>query len=101
MAYFDSPKNKALWNKELNELKKQRELRAQGLENAATEKAVKHETKRAIQHEGPEREKISYKELLAEETASIQNAKKSKIAEKKLERQRETTVDLHLKGPSL
>ena len=48
MAYFDSPKNRALWNKELNELRKQRELRAQGLDESLNRRMEEREAAKEI-----------------------------------------------------
>ncbi|MCQ2517790.1 MAG: hypothetical protein MJ119_03425 [Lachnospiraceae bacterium] len=105
MAYFDSPKNRALWNKELNELRKQRELRAQGLDESLNRRMEEREAAKEVTMETAYRERTSYKELLAEETASIQNARKERVAEKKLEKTKESQkaakVDLHLSGKSL
>ena len=101
----DSPKNRALWNKELNELRKQRELRAQGLDESLNRRMEEREAAKEVTMETAYRERTSYKELLAEETASIQNARKERVAEKKLEKTKESQkaakVDLHLSGKSL
>lgn len=92
MAYFDSPKNRALWDKELNELRKEKEARAKGhgrhnfqgskpqemqrmqpsFESSdVNEKAFAQE---AV-YSGPMRERTSYRQLLAEEAASVRAAR--------------------------
>ena len=64
MGYFDSPKNRALWDIELKELKKEKQERqvhgapAPGRAQAASREASVY------------RERTSYKELLAEENAA-------------------------------
>lgn len=97
MAYFDSPKNRALWDKELAELRKQKEARAKGgerNENTAEQKNHQMEAEVDILHQmaaGPIRERTSYKELLAEEAASIRDMKKERDMTKAV--QKETSLD--------
>ena len=66
MAYFDSSKNRALWEIELQNLKKLRAERAAG----------KHVVKSAAQQQTAERSRVrmTYQELLQEETLAAQKA---------------------------
>jgi hypothetical protein len=64
MGYFDSPKNRAMWNRELDTLRKERQARKDGVQpqpSAARESAPKLE-----------RERVTYDQLLAEERAARQ-----------------------------
>lgn len=59
MAYFDSPKNRAMWNKELAGLKAEKEERAKnGYQAKSAVKNVNKESK-----DNPRRRKINLKEL--------------------------------------
>lgn len=60
MGYFDSTKNRALWEIELQNLKKLREERASG-------KDVRTEKKSAVQKSDRQVVRMTYKELLREE----------------------------------
>lgn len=97
MAYFDSPKNRALWDKELAELRKQKEARAKGTEkkeNTAEQKSHQMDAEVSHIHQmeaGPIRERTSYKELLAEEAASIRDMKKEREMTKAV--QKDTSLD--------
>lgn len=63
MAYFDSPKNRALWEIELKKLKEEKEFRSQnkGLDLAHLKEERLHKQMDAV------RKKTSYKELVMEE----------------------------------
>jgi chorismate mutase len=62
MAYFDSPKNRAFWSRELDQLRTLREARKNGLDDESV--------KRATRTRGdPFRERTSFRELMAEERA--------------------------------
>lgn len=83
MAYFDSPKNRAFWNKELEGLKKQRAAYENGVEEIK-EKSVE------VSSDGFLRERISFAELNEEEYGKKPEAlympmQKSKIKEAHLE----------------
>ena len=70
MAYFDSPKNRALWEKELSTLRKMKEERQSGRVPAPTASREKTEMNMRNLH-NMHRVRTSYKELLAEETAEV------------------------------
>ena len=85
MSYFDSPKNKAIWERELRELKK--EKRKREVNGYKPEKGEVNET----QTKNPFRKKITFLELEA-----------SVIPQKKTEtrsRQRTVTQTKSLKNP--
>ena len=63
MAYFDSPKNRALWEVELNKLRREKALRSQGQSGEA---AVSHTGPEKDGGQQPTRVRTSYKELLEE-----------------------------------
>ncbi|MBO5199416.1 MAG: hypothetical protein J6B85_13030 [Lachnospiraceae bacterium] len=65
MGYFDSPKNRAIWEIELKELKKEKQNR-----RLAGEEGPRKTSVQAAKEEIPGRERTSYKELLAEENAA-------------------------------
>lgn len=86
MAYFDSSKNRALWEIELQELKRQRADRQAG----KTSGIVKREPVKTLT--GREPVKMSYADLLKEEAAAGKHSpKRERTAqrEKQRERQRE------------
>ena len=71
MAYFDSPKNRALWNKELASLRKMKEDRQSGKVPAVTAEASEKPDMSMRNLRNMHRVRTSYKELLAEETSEI------------------------------
>lgn len=71
MGYFDSPKNRAMWNIELSQLKQEREARKNGDFRTRQE----HTAQQVKEASGPKRERVTYKQLLAEEQAG----KKSRL----------------------
>ena len=89
MSYFDSPKNRALWEKELATLRKIKEARANGSEydkNDAGKTDVSIERNRGIENArsnenvrsavvDSNRIRTSYKQLLLEEAASVRKKK--------------------------
>lgn len=86
MAYFDSSKNRALWEIELQGLKKQRADRQAG----KTSGEIRRETVKV--KTGKEPVKMSYADLLKEEAASAKRSPKRERTvqmEKQRERQRE------------
>ncbi len=66
MAYFDSPKNRALWEIELKKLREEKEFRSQnkGLDLAHLKEDRLQKQMDAV------RKKTSYKELVMEEEAA-------------------------------
>ena len=66
MAYFDSPKNRALWEIELKKLREEKEQRSQN--KGADLTRLKEE--RLQKRENAVRKKTSYKELVMEEEAA-------------------------------
>ena len=99
MAFFDSPKNRALWDKELAELRKEKEARAKGTSKHSAankdnrEERISREMAKSSKgnndiafefreempmYDGPVRERTSYKQLLAEEAASVRAAREGK-----------------------
>lgn len=90
MSYFDDPKNKAAWDKELAALKKEKEARISRMA-AAGEKQERSMHEPAFESERdisdtPTREKITYAQLLMEESMAIQ-AKKSTTAQRTLQKE--------------
>jgi len=85
MGYFDSTKNRALWEIELQNLRKLRAERAAG-KHVTVEPAVT----RALSGKAPVR--MTYQDLLREEAASHKNPKKDRqiAMEAAKERQKET-----------
>lgn len=82
MAYFDSPKNRALWAKELATLRKEKERRAEcvrnGIDPLAGKKAVEAEAKKEkAVTKNVLRERTSYKALLREEAAELKSKRAS------------------------
>ncbi len=69
MAYFDSSKNRALWEIRLKELRAERAAREAGEERST---AFKEHQPTA----SPSRVRVSYKELLAEEAKDGMNRKR-------------------------
>lgn len=76
MAYFDSPKNQAIWKIELASLRKEREERAKG--NYKPQKTVQT----ARQADGAHRRQISFAELSRQEGEAARTAGKRKDRER-------------------
>lgn len=96
MSYFDSPKNQALWKKELSDLKKQKELRKQGLDKPiAKSDEPSVATERSY---NKNREKTSYQELLREEAEAVKSARAEK---KERMAQRVRTRETEKKAPEM
>ena len=86
MGYFDSQKNKALWEIELQNLRKLRAERAAG-KHVTAEKTIDR------QLTGKEPVRMTYQELLKEEAAAVQKTPKKErqmAMEAAKERQKET-----------
>ena len=71
MAYFDSPKNRALWDKELSSLRKERQERLEAPKHKQEEMRQKLEESKKAAVTPVFRARTSYKELLAEEARAI------------------------------
>lgn len=69
MAYFDSSKNRALWEIRLSELRKEREIRQAGGTSTAFEEQAQREMS------GTTRVRITYEELLKEEAMASEKNK--------------------------
>ena len=76
MGYFDSPKNRAIWNRELDRLKEEKELRRQGLSGSRAAQE-KEDTKPRQAHPG---ERITFRQLLADEQSKRQGIREQKRA---------------------
>ena len=72
MAYFDSTKNRALWEIRLAELKKERAAREAGSGTGAGLTQTQPQVKTA----NPTRVRVSYQQLLQEEAKALAKAKK-------------------------
>lgn len=66
MAYFDSPKNRALWEVELKKLRDEKELRSTGKSSGAATAAKETAAGKGIMADRPTRIRTSYKELVEE-----------------------------------
>ncbi len=92
MSYFDDPKKKAAWDKELDALKKEKAARAGRASAADTlsaepQRDMAQAAERSAAYESaPTRERISYVQLLMEENMAVQ-AKKTMTAERTLEKE--------------
>lgn len=92
MAYFDSSKNRALWEIELQGLRKVRADRQAG----KTSGEVKQETPKVMT--GLEPVKMTYADLLMEEAASVKKVPRREQSSIKMEKQVEKSME---KGRSL
>ncbi|MGN0132507.1 MAG: hypothetical protein ACI4AA_08700 [Lachnospiraceae bacterium] len=92
MAYFDSSKNRALWEIELQGLRKARADRQAG----KTSGEVKQETPKVMT--GLEPVKMTYADLLMEEAASVKKVPRREQSSMKMEKQVEKSME---KGRSL
>ena len=93
MSYFDDPKKKAAWDKELNALRQEKAARAGRAAAAGDTLSAEKSLDRAQEignsvayESAPTRERISYAQLLIEENMAVQ-AKKSMAAERTLEKE--------------
>lgn len=86
MAYFDSQKNRALWEIELQTLRKLRAEREAGIDSSVP---VQKESVRQLS--GCEPVRMTYQELLKEEALATRKAPKRErpVVEKAKERQKE------------
>ncbi len=77
MAYFDSPKNRALWEVELSRLRREKELRSRGLSSGPIQLRGAMETEAA---ENPMRIRTSYDELVEEARLEHLAARNERVA---------------------
>lgn len=81
MAYFDSSKNRALWEIRLGELRKKRALRESGMESTFTEESKQEKT-------AGTRVRITYEELLKEEAMASEKNKGRERPAREMARER-------------
>ena len=84
MAYFDSSKNRALWEIRLGQLRKERQLRDQGGTGDAFMEAADQ------QMASQTRVRVTYQELLKEEAMAAERSKRERMA-RDMERDRTRT----------
>ncbi len=92
MSYFDSPKNRALWDVELKKLREEKTLRSMGKGKGSVSLDESEEKNRSIQADSPYRIRTSYKELV-EEARLERLAKQEDRAQRKLSRVHEREMD--------
>lgn len=92
MSYFDSPKNRALWEVELKKLREEKTLRSMGKGKGGASLDDSAEKSRNIQPDSPFRVRTSYKELV-EEARLERLAKQEAKAQKNLSRTHEREMD--------
>ena len=106
MAYFDSAKNRALWNKEMAILREERQKRREGVEFTrrpaeGLARTVIPENSRKLSaaqvSANPRRIRSSYEELAAEERAAIGGERQRESSAPVRSRER----DMELQGPGL
>lgn len=73
MAYFDSPKNRALWERELAGLKEEKRLRQSGISPKGKPEMKKQEEVARVNT--PYRTRTSFQELMKEETESLRKSR--------------------------
>ena len=81
MAYFDSPKNRALWEVELKRLREEKERRSQ---NKGGDLASLKEERLKREQNGLYRVRTSYRELLEEQTKERQERQGTRGRKKEL-----------------
>ncbi len=91
MAYFDSPKNRALWEVELSKLREEKELRSTGKSSKAAKADLDSAGDLKKTADKPTRVRTSYKELV-EEARQEHLAKHGGRAQKSLLHDRERTM---------
>ena len=73
MAFFDSPKNRAIWNRELGALREERERRArEGYKPQAQDSS-----KKAYESENPLRKRITLSQLEEQITVQAERSRKN------------------------
>jgi len=91
MAYFDSSKNRALWEIELQSLRKARADRAAGKTSGVAERSVER------QLTGREPVRMTYADLLKEEAQASQKAPKRERPAMQAEKQRQKEAQVYAK----
>lgn len=94
MAYFDSPKNRALWEVELKKLREEKKLRMMGKKGRAEENTGPEISGRKKNTDTSYRIRTSYKELL-EESRREHEAKHGGRRQRSLENSRERTKSMN------
>lgn len=106
MAYFDSPKNRALWNKEMSILRQERQKRREGVEfprrpaEGLAQVVVPQAGRQVSERQAaanPQRIRSSYEELAAEERLATGGERQRETAAPVRSRER----DLELQGADL
>ncbi len=97
MSYFDSPKNRALWEVELKKLREEKTLRSMGKGRSGTNIEESAEKNRNIQPDSPFRIRTSYKELV-EESRLERLAKREGKVQKNLSRTHEREMDVPVRN---
>ena len=92
MSYFDSPKNRALWEVELKKLREEKTLRSMGKGKGTSGLDTETDKSRNIQPDSPFRIRTSYKELV-EESRLERLAKQEAKAQRNLSRNHEREMD--------
>ena len=90
MAYFDSAKNRALWEKEMVGLRKEKARRAEIIKNGGSIFAEEEKAEKTVEKDVT-RERTSYAKLLKEEMATMDKQKKPLQKTKVMERTKEKT----------
>lgn len=90
MAYFDSPKNRALWEVELTRLREEKELRSTGKSSRGTKAEESMSADQKMAADKPTRVRTSYKELVEE--ARLEHLAKTGKTPKSLTNANERTM---------
>ncbi len=94
MAYFDSPKNRALWEVELKKLREEKKLREMGRKSGAAVNTDPATARREKNTDTPHRIRTSYKELL-EESRREHEAKHGGRRQRTLDHSRERSKSMN------
>ncbi len=86
MSYFDNPERRAAWEKELAALKKEKEAGMCGVAASRTEKISAEETEKSAKKSSPFRIRMSYVQLLREESMTAKAGVTKKVPQKELEK---------------
>lgn len=99
MAYFDSPKNRALWNKELAGLKEEKKLRRSGLSPQVKPDMKKQEE--AARANTPYRIRTSFQELMKEENESLRKLRPERSRSMERSQSMKKDTEVHKKSPEV
>jgi len=98
MAYFDSPKNRALWKKELESLRAERERRAaNGFKPVEEEKAP--EVEKAVERKGSKLINLEQLEAIEREAGGIKRVRRPEAKERAKARQARRELEKGQKVP--